>query len=258
MAEFGEKVDPIRDRYFRPVELAGRAADVLFWVGAALSLAAGLTPRGAHPALVAAVETGFVVTVVAFFVVGNWLRLSLAPRAETKRRGDFLSNAFGVALTHETTENYYTSQESESFRRIAAQVLENSIYSKNTAARMARSERYRVGGYALAWLLMLLLRNIDLGIVSVAAQVLFSEQVLARWLRIEWLKACFERSFQSAYRALQVRPSAGLRNATAVELFVEYECAKSSSGITLSEAAFQKTQAASDNEWAKVRTQLSL
>lgn len=179
--------DPIRARYYDAVELADKASDWLFYVGAALSIGTMLVKREAHPTAYDWLLIFFAIAVVALFAIGLASRLYLTPRAEDKRRQDFFSSACGVSLTHDKTDGYYNNDFTEPIKRMAAQVLENSHFSKAIALRMAKVERAKVIAYALIWLVCLLNRQTDLGIVVAASQAVFSEQVISRWLRLEWL-----------------------------------------------------------------------
>jgi hypothetical protein len=60
---------------------------------------------------------------------------------------------------------------------------------------MLRFERARICVHVLAWLWAAVYRGTDLELLAVAAQVLFSEQLLSRWVRMEWLRARVERLY---------------------------------------------------------------
>ena len=250
--------DPSRSRYYDAVELADKSSDWLFYVGAALSIVALLVEKQTHPILYDWVLIFFAVAVVALFTIGLFSRLYLTPRAEDKRRQDFFGSACGVSLTHDKTDGYYNNDFTESIKRMAAQVLENSHFSKAIALRMARFERAKVAAYALIWLVCLLNRQTDLGIVVAASQAVFSEQVVSRWLRLEWLRMRFEKTYDDVYRLFHSRPAVPKFNVMTLESLGMYETAKANGAITLSSRLFHQLNAELSIEWERIKVELKI
>jgi hypothetical protein len=217
-----------------------------------------LVEKQTHPGAYDFVMTAFAIAVIALFALGLVSRLYLTPRAEDKRRQDFFSSACGVGLTHEKTEGYYNNDFVEPIKRMAAQVLENSHFSKAIALRMARFERAKVAVYALAWLLCLLNRQTDLGIVVAASQAVFSEQVVSKWLRLEWLRIRFENTYDDVYRLLQSRPTASKFNAMTLESLGMYETAKANGAVTLSSRLFRQLNDELSAEWERIKRELKI
>lgn len=251
-------VDPIRNSYYEPVERGEQCFGALFYFGALLSFATLLVDRDLRPELYEAVMVTFVVVVIALFAVGLVLRLYLTPRAETKRRQDFLGNAFGVSIIHQQTNGYYNNDCKDPIKRMAAQVLENSLFSKTIALRMARSERIKIAIYAVLWLVILQNRRTDIGWVVAASQAIFSEQILAKWLRLEWLRTRFERTFDDVYKLFQTRPVVPVFTAQALDAFALYETAKANAAIVLSSKHFDKVNASLSSEWSAIKARLNL
>jgi hypothetical protein len=250
--------DPIRARYYDAVELADRASDWLFYIGAVLSIVTLLVERESHPTVYGWLLIFFAIAVVALFVIGIASRLYLTPRAEDKRRQDFFSSACGVSLTHDKTDGYYNNDFTEPIKRMAAQVLENSHFSKAIALRMAKVERSKAIAYALVWLVCLLNRQTDLGIVVAASQAVFSEQVISRWLRLEWLRMRFEKTYEDVYRLFQSKPIASKFNAMTLDSLGMYETAKANGAITLSSRVFNEMNDALSIEWDRIKAELHI
>ncbi len=250
--------DPIRTRYYDAVELADKASDRLFYIGAALSIVTLLVERQVYPIAYTWLLISFAIAVVALFAIGLASRLYLTPRAEDKRRQDFFSNACGVSLTHDKTDGYYNNDFTKPIQRMAAQVLENSHFSKAIALRMAKVERGKVIAYALIWLICLLNRQTDLGIVVAASQAVFSEQVISRWLRLEWLRMRFEKTYEDVYRLFQSKPVASKFDAMTLESLGMYETAKANGAITLSSRVFSEMNDALSIEWDRIKAELHI
>ena len=250
--------DPIRTRYYDAVELADRVSDWLFYAGAALSIISLLVEKQVHPIVYDWVLIFFAVVVLALFSISLVSRLYLTPRAEDKRRQDFFSNACGVSLNHEKTDGYYNNDFAEPIKRMAAQILENSHFSKAIALRMARVERIKVIMYAIIWLVCVLNRQTDLGIVVAASQAVFSEQVVSKWLRLEWLRTRFEKTYDDVYRLFQSKPAAAKFYAMTLESLGMYETAKANGAITLSSKLFHQFNAELSAEWDRIQVELKI
>ncbi len=252
------KVDPIREKYFGPLETAEKWSDRLFYLTAILSVAALLVEEGAHPALNAGIQVAFVVAVIASFVLGQAIRLHLAPRAHDRRIQDFLASAYQVPLNHEQTIAYYNNDQADPLKRIGAQVLENSLFSKEIAREMVKISRMQTAIYAIVWIVALLNRNSSLAFAAAAAQALFSEQILSRWIRLEWLQTRFENTYNGLYRLFQTKPKADKFSAMALESFTTYETAKATGGVTLSATVFERLNPRLSQEWEQIKRTLEI
>ena len=90
---------------------------------------------------------------------------------------------------------------------------------------------------------------------GIAAQILFSEQVLSRWLRLEWLRRECELTYEELFRHLQ---SKGQIDVFALQSLGRYEIAKANAALPLSSRVFESNVQRTDAEWAKVRQTLGL
>jgi len=250
--------DPIRTNYFDAVQKAEKVTDWLFYLNALLSFCTLLVEQKTHPNVYDVVLLLFSISVVAMFALGMMLRLYLTPRAEDKRRQDFFSSACNVNLIHQQTDGYYNNDFKDPIKRMAAQVLENSLFSKEIALRMARRERVKVAVYALIWFVLLYNRRTDLGWIVAASQAIFSEQILSKLFRLEWLRIRFEKTFDDVFRLFQTKPSVAQFNAHALDALSMYETAKANAGITLSSTIFDDLNPTLSTEWDKVKATLKI
>ena len=252
------EADPIRKNYYNAVEHAEQLSSVLFYLGALSSFAALLINREALPDLYDAVMVTFGVVVIAMFGVGLILRLYLTPRAENRRRQDFISSAFRVSLVHQQTDGYYNNECKDPIKRMAAQVLENSLFSKTITLRMAQSERIKIAIYVVLWLFILHNRRTDIGWIVAASQAIFSEQIVAKWLRLEWLRTRYEKTFEDVYRLFQTKPAVSVFRAQALDAFALYETAKANAAVALSSKHFDTLNDELSDEWNGIKTTLGL
>lgn len=252
------KSDPIRENYYAAVEQADKASDGLFYATALLSIISLFIDKGTYPVVYDTVQTSFAVCVISLFIIGLVSRLYWTPRAEDKRRQDFFASACGVSLSHQKTDGYYNNDLSDPIERMAAQVMENSHFSKAIALRMARTERLKVVAYGALWLLCVLNRHADLGLIVAASQAVFSEQILSKWLRLEWLRIRFEKTYDELHRMFQSKPSTPTFRAQTLESLGMYETAKAAAGITLSSKLFHKMNDHQSAEWEQIKADLGI
>lgn len=250
--------DPIRTDYYSAVQTAETVSNALFYVNALLSCATLLVDQKKQPDLYDLVLLVFSLSVVAMFTIGLILRLYLTPRAEDRRRQDFFGRAYNVSLLHKATDGYYNNDAKEPIKRIAVQTLENSHFSKAIALRMVHWERGRVGLYLLIWLVLLHYRRTDLGWIVIASQVVFSEQIVSKWARLEWLHRRCEKTFDSLYRVMQSKQLLAQRDAQIMEYMLAYETAKANAGVTMSSKYFDEMNSDLSAEWDKIRTGIGL
>jgi hypothetical protein len=250
--------DPIRERYYAPLEWVDRLNGVIFYIGAVLSIAVLLIDPKHQKALSQSAFIVFVIVVVLFFILGISARQYFAPRAEEKRRLDFLGSAFGVNLTHEMTTGYYNNKFTEASTRLAAQLLENTFFTKSLTLRVAHKERAKMLCYLVLWLIALLNRKTDLGVILAATQAVFSEQLLSKLIRIEWFRAKCERIYRDVYRLLQGPFDAKSFLPMVLDSLLLYETAKSSSGVVVQSKLFKRMNPSLSTEWDGVRSTLSI
>lgn len=252
------KSDPIGIEFYKPLRTAEAWSDRLFWVAGIFSIAALLVDKQPHPNIYDVVQAIFVVSVVGAFGLGLVARLYWSSRAQLKRNADFVSNAFDVALITETSTGYFNNNQTDPLRRMSFSLLENTFFSKNILQKMLLLERAKLAVYTTAWFLALLYRATDLALISSAAQVLFSEQLLSRWARMEWLRSRVERVYDDAYALIQSRNSSSSREfrARTVEYLLRYETGKAQAGISLSTRLFDRLNPALSKQWAKILEKL--
>lgn len=249
-----QRSDPVGDRYFRPLRIADESADWLFWIAAALSFAVILIDKETAPRWYNAANIAFVLAVVSVFVIGIICRLYLSPRAADGRRRDLFTNSFSIDLTHETTTGYYNNDETNSFRRLALSVMESSFFTSRICQAMLHRTRIATAGYLAIWLILVLSRETDLGLIAAAAQALFSEILISKWLRLEWLRRRSEEVYIHLDRLIKTARSFNkeLIHAQAVEYVSYYETSKSNAGLVLSDAIFTKMNPSLSSEWERI------
>lgn len=249
------KQDPIGKKYFLPLVRTECLSTIAFYVSALLSITLFFFINGGNGRWIELLESLFILSVSVLVISETLVRLYLGPRAQIKRFQDFLGQAHGKTITSLQTKNYYTTALTSPDEKVAAQLLENSFYSEDTASQMVNKERWKIGIYLLLWLLLLLWRNISLSFLIVIFQIIFSHQILLRWLHLEWLKYQFEEIFEKTYHCIKYKDNIEV---IIPELLVRYEMAKANAGITLSSKIFEQRSEVTDANWTIIKSDLNI
>jgi hypothetical protein len=125
---------------------------------------------------------------------------------------------------------------------------------------MLRNERIKIAVYACVWFAALLNRATDLALITGIAQVILSEQIISKWVRMEWLRARVEGVYDGVYGLIQATGNRSSKEVSArvLEYLVRYETAKSQAGISLSTAIFKKVNPSLSAEWRRTAQSLNL
>jgi len=252
------RVDEVSEQY-EPAIKAEFVGKCLFWVVAALSLYVPYSST-LDASTRNVLQAGFIVLTAILFAVSQLSRFYLVPKAERIRRQQMLSNAFGASLTHEKTALYYNNEYTPSIKRLGANTMENSLFSKEVAAKMLCKSRLIIGGYLICWLFAFALRHNNLELLTGITQIVFSGEILVQWLNLEVLRFRHERTYEQlhAHFLHEIGGESPRAVATILDAFVTYEAAKSSAGLLLSTEVFNKLNPALTVKWEQIRTDLKM
>lgn len=252
--------DPVGPEFYVPLGTAERVSDFTFYLAATLSVIVLLVDKATQPKLHEAVQATFAVAVIALFLTGIVIRTYFAARAHSGRIADFVSNAFSVPLVPSPSRGYYNTSTEEPFLRMGASVLENTLFTKAILSKMLRFQRASIVIYVFVWLWALFYRATDLELLTVAAQVLFSEQLLSRWIRMEWLRSRVERLYDDLYALIQSTSDKASKEfrARVVEGLIRYETSKAQAGVSLSSRLFNRMNDDLSVRWQAICSQLGI
>lgn len=252
--------DALTRKFYAPLGFVEKLSNACFWLAAGLSIAVFFVEKSSYPVASSFAQIAFVVVVIVQFILGLWMRLSLSTRAQEKRIADFLSSAFQLPLLAQPSRGYFDNSELDSFRKIAASLLENLLFTKSILQVMFTRELVVVVTYSAVWLLSMLNRSGDLALITALAQVVFSEQLLSRFIRIVWLRAKSEGMYEDAYAIIQSSQTASSAQfrARVLDCLLRYEAAKAIAAISLSTKVFKKLNPRLSTEWAQTADALKI
>jgi len=255
-----KKEDPINKNLYDPLEKAEKASEILFWAIAFLSLLPITLTHFTHPLINEIISYSLVINIIILIIsiiLSLAIRLYLFPKAENARRKDFISDTFKVELTDLRTKGYYNNEERHPSSRMELSVLEDLLYTKGVIQNMIINTRIK----ALVWLIIfvttILLRGSSLEAIYTISLAVFSENILVKWARMEWILNKTEKLYNDTYRILQLKLPEDELLPLAIDAFVDYETDKATAGILSSSKVFYKLKPTLDEEWLKIKTNLS-
>lgn len=254
-----QRVDEVSGFYESAARM-GKAIGALFWITAAVSLVMPYAQSLLGSIGNDIVKSVFLMLTLVQFGLSQTSRFYLIPRAERTRRRQFLSDAFGTRLTHERTALYYNNDYIPSVQRLGANAMENTLFSKEVAARMLVSKRWIVGVYLALWVLAFALRHNNLGMLAWITQIVFSGEMLASWLTLECLRFRHDRTYDQlhAHFLHGVGDDSPRAIADVLDAFVAYESAKSSAGTLLSSVVFNELNPELTAKWEQIKQDLGM
>ena len=252
-----ERVDEISIYYGYAKEL-DLAIIAFFWVIAIISFAipyaSGLNTKSQEE-----INVLYIVLVIVHFICTLILSVYLIPLAERKRRRQLLSNAIGTPLIQEKTQLYYNNEFAPSITRLGANVMENSLFSREIATLMLIPTRWIVGVYMVVWLVLFASRQSNLDIMLWVTQFVFSGAVILRWIQLEFLRFRHDQIYENLYsHFLGGQKNTPKSVATILDAFASYEAAKASAGLVLSTKVFNKINQQLTQKWENIRSELKM
>lgn len=251
------RVDTI-DRLYRLVQILEYVNGALFWISVMISFA--ILFLDAYPSVKSVVNIMFVVITITYFLGSLSLSLFLLPRAQISRSTNMISNALGVTLDNEETQNYYNNTQNPSLIRLGMIIFENSLFSTRVISKMLVIQRIKIFCYLLIWILLLLYRDSSLELITVVAQTLFTSNIISNYLRLEMARAQFQRIYAESWN-LFLRKSDQIDDITTgliLDLAIKYESVKASMTVVLSSKIFHKINAETTLEWENIKNKLSI
>jgi hypothetical protein len=258
MANLPIKDDPIKRKFYDPIEKSEKYLGLIFWLSVVLSFVIPLCNKASYPDLYNILQITFCVAVFLLFALDMFIRLYLKPRADDMRLKDFLSHAFLIPLSHDQTEAYYNNNETAPIRKLAAQLLENSLHSKSTALEMAKRMRFTTLAYVVVFIIIIVNRSTDLEIITIAAQVIFGQHIISTLLRIEWTRNRYERVYEDVYNLFQFNPAKENFEIKTLEALTKYETTKANGGVLLSSKIFDSNNEKVSKDWNNLKSKLNI
>jgi len=255
-----KKEDPISENLYNPLEKAKKASEILFWTIAALSLLPIALTLLSHPTIKEIISYLLIINIILLIIsiiLSLVIRLYLFPRAEDARRKDFISDTFKVQLINLRTKGYYNNEECRPSIRMGLSTLEDLLYTKRVLQSMIIRMRIKAFVWLIIFVALILHRGPNLEAIYTVTLVVFSENIFIKWARMEWILAKTEMLFENTYRILQLKLSEDNLFPLAIDAFVDYETDKATAGVLSSSKIFGKLQQLLDEEWEKIKTNLS-
>lgn len=252
-----ERIDSL-DKYYEKMNNFDLICTILFWFNALVSILIFFVNDYQMGREI--LTYVFIVSTILFFIADNYLSIFLIPSVEGKRRVHLLSKSLGIPLDHEITQKYYNNHVEPSILKLGAHIFENSLFAKEVTARMCTIERRKILLYVLVWIISLILRTVNLELISIVSQTLFASTLLTKWLKLEYLRIKNEEIYSRLYDLFLLRKDKedARLSAKFLDCFVAYEAAKAYSGIKQSSSIFFEINDFYTKEWERIKENLDI
>jgi len=136
--------------------------------------------------------------------------------------------------------------------------MENSFFSKEIMLVMCKYERAQFFSYLLFWIIVVFNRSTPIDLIVAISLALYSEQVLSRYLRMEWSRWHFESVFDSLYELFQTKAEETAFDAMVLHKLVLYENIKANGAVPVSSRIFNRLNPRLSQEWEAIKKTLGL
>ena len=254
-----ERVDEI-SQYYSPVIKLEKISESIFWIDVVLSLIIPYSALIVGETIKDILQIFFLILVLGYFGISQISSLYFFPKAEFERRKQLLSNSFGVPFSSENTEKYYNNNLDPSIKRLGANTMENTLFSKAIALKMLERRRIIISIYLVAWITAILIRHDSLEIIAWITQLVFSGEIIAEWLKLEIFRFRCKQMYQELYDYFRLKSEQDSLNgiATVLNAYATYEAAKSDAGILLSKKDFNELNPTLSKKWEKICQKLNI
>ncbi|ANC75507.1 hypothetical protein ABE65_000960 [Fictibacillus phosphorivorans] len=252
-----DRIDTV-DEYFQLVTKVNKWSAYLFWFSVLCSCLSFFTDKS--PLLNTGINIIFIIVTVAYFILSNWMSLSLLREAQGKRRIHLLSNALGVKLDDEHTQLFYNNSQKESLVRLGVNVFENTLFTWKVTAEMAKTERVKLASYILFFILLTLINGININFISIIAQTVFTTGLIVNGIRLEILRSSCKQLFNEFRQVFLTNGTNSNKkvSATLLNLVFKYETTVASMGVHTSSKVFNRINSKISAEWEKIKLNLNL
>lgn len=245
------------DQYFKTVQKLDKLSSILLWFSITLSVVLLYLDR--YTLLQAVANISFIVVTLLYSVISNVNALYYSRRANDARVTQLISNAFGVSLDDEHTNQYYNNKLPPSTLRLGLNVFENSFFSKTITEKMLFLERIKVLFSVIIWVILMVNRSTSLELLSVIAQTMLTTTIITNYLKLEILHHGFNRFYEGCrWLFLHGAEQHPLSTSRILDLAMRYETLKASMGINLSTRIFTQINAEKTEEWQRIKNKLNL
>lgn len=259
------RIDPVEKEY-KPIEKIGKMSAILFWLLICLSLFTLYSKSILSIHYYEITNNFYTALYIILVVLSNILfvlnRFYYLPRAENKRRRELLSNSFNIRLEISKSNLYYNNQLSPSIAKLGLNLFENTLFGKTICLKMAKAERPRIIGYLILWLISVVWRFTDLQLIVIIFQILFSTQILIRYISIEYTRSKLEILFNQLHHIFLDSDKCSRNdtffNVNILAIFAEYESTKSAALFKQSTNVFKEINPTVSEEWENIKKELEL
>lgn len=197
--------------------------------------------------------------VVGSLFVSLWSRC-LINNGNTAQRTAQFADAFGVSCEHPVRDGYYNSSLRPGLRRLLATTCESAGLTKEILHEMVTDQLFKVAGFGVIFLAYVCYWKSDANVIAVAAQTLFSADLVGSSVGMIRYSQKVERAEQALVNFFRTSVDLDDPQAMAIGLsaHVDYECAKEEAAILLNSKIYDKRNPDYTERWNRLRTEFKI
>lgn len=244
--------DSIHKNYYVPLLQMERVSNILFCFGVCVSIALLFLDQQPVRNYYNLVLGFFSILVVLFFIVNLYVRVYLFARAEDAAFVGFMSNSCGVSLSEQRDDSFFNNNEVGFVKRMSANLLENMFFTKEILSIHISLLRFVAILYMILLLIVMVYKQFSIQLLTLVFQVIFSEQILSKWLRMEWYKKKVEIIYDKLFSIIIAMKNSKSIVPGVMEVLVAYERCKAIAAISLPDKIYKENNDRLSEEWQKI------
>lgn len=209
---------------------------------------------------VTSIVTPFLVGLTIIGPIFSFLLRHFQVKGNSLLRESQFRESFDVPIGEAIRVDYYNTKLKPSIKRLGATTLENTKFTLAVLGGMLWKIRVMTAVYLLVFILLVSVRQTDLGWVLLATQSIFSGDVFLRWVNTERFRArTYEcRSQLKQHFVEAAKKTSPVTYAIVLKAFANYECAKDEFGSPLCQKNFDQLNPTVTKEWEDERAELEI
>lgn len=190
------------------------------------------------------------------FILNSVKDYYLFPKAETKRRYDFIDNSFGSNFSLSQSDEYYTNDEVEKGNyKMAVNLFQDVFFTTSISKKMRVKAIMKSGIFSLVFIVMAIYGFKNSPLALPVLQLFFSAFILGDLIK---LLLFINRNEHILDHLTTVFSSGNIDHSIILKNYVQYETNLSWAMILLDDKVFKKKNDSIEKKWQKVKTKYNI
>jgi hypothetical protein len=202
------------------------------------------------------IEIFSMIVILAGFIIVSIKDFYLFPKAETKRRHDFIDNGLGVTFSLRNSEDYYTNNDlTPGMYKLGVNLFQNVYFTTLISKKMRPKHIWKASSFAGVFILIAIYGLKNSPIALPILQFLFSASILGDLIKL----LLFVNRNEKILDQVKTFFSAGVKNESIIlKNYIEYETNLAWGMILLDDTIFNKYNTETEQEWQAIKNRYNI